>query len=51
MGTDIKNCEILCERAVLGDGHGLLLVHSDGHLEKEISAVVSKPDTQGGNKQ
>lgn len=47
MGTDVKKREVLCDGAVLGDS--LLLVCSGGHLlEKEISAVVSKPETQDG---
>lgn len=52
LGTDVKNCEVLCDGAVLGQCYSLLLVHSDGHLlEKEISVAVSKPETQNGDKQ
>lgn len=52
LGTDVKNCEVLCDRSVLGECYRLLLVHSDGHLlGKEISAAVSKPETQDGDKQ
>lgn len=52
VGTDIKNCEALCDGAVLGDCYSLLLVRSDGHLlGKEISAVVFKAETQDGDKQ
>lgn len=32
MGTDVKNVEVLCDGAVVGDYYGLLLLCSDGHL-------------------